>query len=308
MPGRRVAALAGLAVALSGCGEAQVSLSPHSATWTRGASMSLRRSYVAAAETGGQIYVAGGMTGETGRPLATFQRYDPRSDSWATLPQLPEPVRAGKGAALDGSIYVVGGTTTGGRGGRQVYAYSLTRRDWQARAPLPQPRFNHAVVASGGRLWVLGGYWGAREHRDVFVYDPARDRWSRGVPLPRREHAFGAVVFHGRIWVIGGRRGVRVLRDVWIYDPAAGRWRRGPSLPRPMELLGAAAEGDEIHAVHERTYQIYDSSTRRWRVGPSPHIPRHALSLFAVNGALYAVGGCTVDLHDSQAVERLALH
>ena len=82
--------------------------------------MSLRRSYVAAAETGGQIYVAGGMTGETGRPLATFQRYDPRSDSWTTLPQLPEPVRAGKGAALDGSIYVVGGTTTGGRGGRDL--------------------------------------------------------------------------------------------------------------------------------------------------------------------------------------------
>ena len=40
--------------------------------WTMARAMSLRRSYTASAEVGSQIYVAGGMVGETGRPLAAF--------------------------------------------------------------------------------------------------------------------------------------------------------------------------------------------------------------------------------------------
>ena len=69
------------------------------------------------------------------------------------------------------------------------------------------------------------------------------------------------MVFRGEIWVIGGRRGEQHLREVWIFNPETGKWRAGPSLPIPMELLGATVVGDEIHAVHERTYQIYDAGT-----------------------------------------------
>ena len=47
------------------------------APWTFAASMSQRRSYIAAAELDGHIYAAGGMVGETGRFLSVFQRFDP---------------------------------------------------------------------------------------------------------------------------------------------------------------------------------------------------------------------------------------
>jgi N-acetylneuraminic acid mutarotase len=91
------------------------------ASWQKAPAMSQRRSYAAAAQWAGHIYVAGGMVGESGRHLAVFQRFDPTSGTWATLPRLPEPVRAGAGAALDGHVYVIGGTTPDG-GGRQVFA------------------------------------------------------------------------------------------------------------------------------------------------------------------------------------------
>jgi hypothetical protein len=71
-----------------------------------------------------------------------------------------------------------------------------------------------------------------------------------------------------------------------------------------MDLLGATVVGDEIHAVHERTYQIYDANTGKWRQGPSPLVPRHALSLFHVGDAIYAVGGCTTKLRDTAVVEK----
>jgi N-acetylneuraminic acid mutarotase len=267
--------------------------------------MPQRRSYIAGAQVGSLVYAAGGMVGETGRPLATFSRYDTRRDAWLQLTPLPVPTRAAAAAAVDGVVYVIGGTTPRGNTSA-VWAWDGGA--WRAKAPLPAPRFNHAAVALDGRIWVLGGFEGGREHADVFVYDTQADLWRRARPLPRPTHAFGAVAFGGELWVLGGRRGEQVLREVWILDPTGrSRWRRGLAMPKPMELLGAVVVEDEIHAAWESTYQVWDASDGRWRQGPSLGVTRHGLELFAAGGRLYALGGCTTALQDSPVVERLAI-
>ena len=276
------------------------------ADWTFGESMSQRRSYVAAAEIDGQVYAAGGMVGETGRPLDLLARYDPATDSWETLRRMPEAVRAGAAATVDGLLYVVGGTTAEGNSAA-LHAYDPASDEWSERAPLPEPRFNHAAVALDGKIYVLGGYHEGLERREVFVYDPASDTWSEGPPLPFTNHAFDSVAFRDEIWMIGGRRGDDILRDVWILSPETGEWRKGPAMPEPMELLGAAVAGDEIHAVWESTYQIYDAATGAWTTGPRSLVTRHGLQTFYVDGTLLTVGGCTTQLRDSQVVERRVL-
>jgi N-acetylneuraminic acid mutarotase len=275
-------------------------------SWTFGESMSQRRSYVAAADIDGKIYAAGGMVGETGRPLDLLARYDPATDSWETLRRMPEAVRAGAAASVGGVLYVTGGTTTEGNS-RAVYAYDRATDEWSERAPLPEPRFNHAAVALGGKIYVLGGFHEGVERRDVFVYDPATDTWSEGPSLPFPNHAFDAVAFQDEIWVIGGRREEEILRDVWILSPETDKWREGPAMPEPMELLGAAVAGDEIHAVWESTYQIYDAGTGAWTSGPKSLVTRHGLQTFYVDGEIVTVGGCTTQLRDSQVVERRVL-
>lgn len=274
--------------------------------WELASSMTQRRSYIAAAPLDGVLYAAGGMVGETGRPLSTFSRYDPARDLWSTLPPLPVPTRAGAAAALGGELFVAGGTTAAGNT-TAVWAYRPESRTWRERAPLPAARFNHEAVALGGRLYVVGGYLAGRERDELFAYDPGRDRWSLAGRLPRATHAFGLVAYAGEIWVIGGRRGERVLREVWIYDPASAEWRPGPSLRRPMELLGAAAASGEIHAVWEETYQVLDVASGEWRLGPRPLVTRHALEAFVVGEALLTVGGCTTALRDTHVVEHLRL-
>ena len=275
------------------------------AGWTQVASMSQRRSYIAAAQVDRYIYAAGGMVGETGRPLATFARYDTSGDRWETLRPLPVATRAAAAAAVGGVVYVMGGTTPEGNT-RAVWAWDGAA--WRARAPMPAARFNHAAVALDGRIWVLGGYEGGGEHAEVFVYDPQADLWRRSAPLPRPTHAFGAVAFGRELWVIGGRRGESILREVWTFAPGRqGGWQRGPVLAEAMELLGAAVVEDEIHAVWEHVYQIYDAVEGRWRHGLRPGVTRHGLEVFAAGGALYTVGGCTTALRDSPIVERLEL-
>jgi Kelch motif len=297
------AAVAGVLVTSCGGEESTADEEP----WTLAKAMSQRRSYVAAGEIGDSIYVAGGMVGGSGRPLAIFQRFDPSANRWTTLEPLPAAVRAAAAASVGKTFYVVGGSSGDGAR-REVYAYHTDRPGWRLRAPLPEPRVNHAAVALGSKLYVLGGFGGdGREERDVFAYDPAGDSWSRVAALPRRLHAFDAVSFRGEIWVLGGRRGERVVREVWILSPTAGRWRRGPFLPKALELLGAAAVGDQIHAVWHDVYLIYDAGSRRWRAGPRPRVPRHALQAFYVDGSLYTIGGCTPVPADSAVVERRAL-
>jgi N-acetylneuraminic acid mutarotase len=304
---RWLALLAGVAV-LAGCGDKYVvSAAPAPEGWTFAQSMAQRRSYIAAAQVGGLIYAAGGMVGETGRPLSTFQRFDPAANSWKGLDRLPEPVSAAGAAAVGPTIYVTGGQGAGRVSGRQVWAYDTQRPGWETVAPLPAARFNHSAVSLGGKLYVLGGFSGGEEHDEVYAYDPSRDRWSLVTHLPRPMHAFGAVAFRGEIWVIGGRHGERLLRDVWVFKPRTREWRRGPTMPKPMELLGAAVAGDEIHVIWESVHQVYDAGTGRWRQGPGSLVTRHALKLFYVDGALYTIGGCTTALHDSQVVERFSL-
>jgi N-acetylneuraminic acid mutarotase len=300
--GLALAVIVALAAAVGSLGPGTADA--EAAPWRFAQAMSQRRSYVSAAELGGKIYAAGGMVGETGRFLSVFQRFDPRANSWTTLPRLPEPVRAGVGAALDGKIYVIGGQTESAGTGPQVYAYDVSAGRWERRAPLPAPRFNMAAAVLGGRIYAMGGFSRTSERAEVFVYEPAKDSWSRGTALPLPNHTFGAVVFRGEIWALGGRRGDKVLRDVWIYDPRTRAWRRGPTMPRPMELVGAAVAGDQIHAVWESTYQIYTAASDQWSQGPRSLVTRHGLKTFFVDGSLYTIGGCTTDLRDSQIVER----
>lgn len=294
--------LVAAAIGLGACGGSEAA--KQAEEWTLGPSLSSRRSYVAAAQVGPTIYVAGGMVGETGRPLATFQRLDTGKGAWETLSPLPAPTRAAAAAAVDDVLYVIGGTTAAGNT-TDVWAWDGER--WRARSPLPEARFNHEAVALEGKVYVLGGFDEGEEHDEVYAYEPAADRWQLVSRLPAPNHAFGAVAFRGEIWVIGGRRGEQVLGEVSIFDPAARRWRNGPPLPEPMELLGAAVAGDEIHAVWEEVYQWYDGAEGRWSRGPTPLVTRHALQAFAVDGVLYTVGGCTTALRDSPIVERLRL-
>jgi hypothetical protein len=302
---RLLALLAGVAI-LAGCGGGKEASSEEDG-WELARSMSQRRSYIAGAQVGELVYAAGGMVGESGRPLATFQRFDPAANSWTGLERLPEPVSAAAAAAVGSTVYVTGGQGLGRATGRQAWAFDTERPGWRTVASLPEPRFNHSAIALRGRLYVLGGFSFGVEHDEVFAYDPAADRWSLVTRLPRAMHAFGAVAFRDEIWVIGGRHEEELLRDVWIFDPRAGEWREGPAMPKAMELLGAAVAGDEIHAVWESVYQIYDARTDRWRDGPRPRVTRHALETFYVDGALYTIGGCTTALVDSPIVERRQL-
>jgi N-acetylneuraminic acid mutarotase len=264
-----------------------------------------RRSYFAAAQIGGGVYVSGGMVGASGKYVLRLDRFDPARGTWTRLPDQPAPARAAAGAAYRGKLYVVAGQTPAGTS-RRVLAYDPRARRWSTRAPLPAPRYNAAAAALGGKLYVAGGVAKYAPTRSFFVYDGRR--WHTGPPVPQALHTQALVAYRGELWSIGGFDAAGdAVRSVWIYSPRTDRWRRGPQLAAPVAMVGATAAGRRLFAVSELTFESYVPGAG-WRRGPGLAVPRHALGLFALDDRLWAVGGCVVpELADSRVVESLRL-
>jgi N-acetylneuraminic acid mutarotase len=260
-----------------------------------------RRSYFAAAQIGGDVFVAGGMVGASGKYVLRVQRFDPKRNTWMRAPDLPGPSRAGAGTAYQGRLLVIGGQTPTGVS-RRVYAYDPRARRWSSAAPLPQPRYNSAAASLGGKLYVAGGVRQIDPVRTMFVFDGRR--WRTAAPLPRPLHTQALVPYRGELWSIGGfDTAGDPVRSVFVYSPKTNRWRRGPALRAPLAMVGATATGGTLYAVSEFVFESYTPG-RGWRLGPRLSVPRHALGLFASAGRLWAIGGCVVpELADSRVVE-----
>jgi len=89
---------------------------PATGEWSTLTPMPTARGGLAAAALGGRLFTFGGE-GNSADPQGIFPQvevYDPASDRWSGLPDLPTP-RHGMGAAVSGEqIYVPGGATIAG--------------------------------------------------------------------------------------------------------------------------------------------------------------------------------------------------
>jgi N-acetylneuraminic acid mutarotase len=114
------------------------------------------REHLAATALAGRVFAIGGRLAGYDTNLAAVEAYDPRTNRWSRLPDLPDP-RGGTGAtSIAGRIVSVGGESPAGTN-RTVWALRPGARSWTALPDLPTPRHGLGVVAFGGRVWVIGG-------------------------------------------------------------------------------------------------------------------------------------------------------
>src|SRR5262249_13435740 len=113
---------------------------------------------------------------------------------------------------------------------------------WETLAPLPSgPRQETAVVALGGKVYVLGGFDGSGQVvADVAVFDGTG--WRRAADLPAALHHMNAAVVGGRIVVAGALANPSFdpVGMVLRYDPSADQWTQGRGMPAGTER-GASA-------------------------------------------------------------------
>ncbi len=187
--------------------------------------------------TGREMIIWGGLVPNppgNAIPQNTGARYDPRTDTWASLATSGSPSARGNHTAVwTGSEMVVWGgdeqTNTGGR-------YSPVTDSWTATATLNAPagRTSHSAIWTGNEMIVWGGQGAAMLGGRYSVAD---DAWLQttdsGAPTARGDHTMVWTGRHMTVW--GGNDGGPGLGNT----DTGGAYGDDPSPPVP----GSVSDG-----------------------------------------------------------------
>jgi N-acetylneuraminic acid mutarotase len=163
-----------------------------------------RRGASAIAVHDGKIYVAGGL--HAGVAVPWFDVYDPATNTWATLPDMPEARDHFHGAVVDDRFYAIGGRRTSINATVTANdAFDFTTGTWvRGLAPLPTARGGFAVAVLGPEILVIGGEGGGRTFGTVEAYDTVRNSWRTRPSMPTPRHGVQAAVCGNGVFVAAG--------------------------------------------------------------------------------------------------------
>jgi N-acetylneuraminic acid mutarotase len=152
----------------------------------------------------GKIYVAGGL--RKGKAVLDFSVYDPATDKWTTLPNLPGPIDHLAFGVIGSTLYLAGGRQAKiASHQNSLYAFDAKVGKWATKAPMPTSRGGVASAVHKGRLYVFGGEGNKSDPKGVFgqveVYDPATNQWTNLPPMPTPRHGTAATSIGDGIFV-----------------------------------------------------------------------------------------------------------
>jgi Kelch motif protein len=218
--------------------------------WARVRGLPFGLNHAAAAAYGGRLYVVGGYRASTAvaQESAALLRYDPHTDRWARLRDMPTARGALAVGIAGGRLYAAGGAA-GGQALTILEIYDFATGRWRRGRDMAVAREHLAGVGIGGRFYALAGRTGAGNLTVVERYDPASGRWRRLPDMHKARGGIAAATPAGRIVVVGGEEAAGTIAEVEAYDPARRRWSALPHLPTPRHGLGAVAYHGAIYVL-----------------------------------------------------------
>jgi N-acetylneuraminic acid mutarotase len=130
--------------------------------WSLGPNVPEPRHHVSGAALDGRVYVAGGR-GEADHSLTTFDRYDPATEEWETLADLPMGVASPGLVAVQDRLVIVGGEDQdnweegGGWVTPSAWEYDPRTDRWTRLPNMKFDRRGGGVAAVGNRVYAIGG-------------------------------------------------------------------------------------------------------------------------------------------------------
>lgn len=206
----------------------------------------------------GRVLAAGG-TGQTGtasdggqtvRPEASAELFDPESGEWAQVGEMLNARFEATATPLDdGRVLIAGGRGPKGDDVGPLSAaelYDPATENFSRTGTMNDERSNHAATAlADGRVLISGGDGGDTSIASAEVYNPSRGAWARvdGLAEGRRGHTAtlleeGDVLVAGGEDVTGGRR--TSLSSAERYDTEAGEWVSASEMSCARSEQGAA--------------------------------------------------------------------
>ena len=302
-----------------------------------------QRARFATAVVEGKIYLIGGTLFEHERGvrrenepgiwrgpfgMSLVEVYDPQTNTWERLTDMPTVRSGAKTVVVDGKIYVLAGKV-----GKDNQAVNLTTLKvvemydpqtdtWVRKQDMSRRRASFGIGVVAGKIYAIGGTVDIQPEAPwrvdlVEVYDPATDTWAKRADMPTRRRAVKAAVIRDTLYAIGGSgwppagNGGPFLGTIEVYEPRINRWTKRPDMPNPRTVFSTVVVGDKIYLIgglragdrHPAPVEMYEPATERWRVISARSTVKSPFGIAAVNGNIYVFGGTDKDWELSPIVE-----
>lgn len=260
------------------------------------------------------------------------EQYNPKSDRWSRITNLPETRHHLGVAVLDGYIYIIGGSVLIKDDIENLanptdvnFRYDPVSNFWSRIASLRQPRMYLSVCVLHGILYAMGGNdpYG-RSLDSVEYYDPDLDQWGYVAPMTTPKIGVAAVGYRGLVYVVGGFRDTggqkSVLDTVECYDPQTNSWITRNPLPVPCCHANLVEAKGSLYLMGGSTIPVgsasisslssvyrYSDDDDLWDLVTSMLIPRHDAGAAVIGSRIYVIGGVSSDegraLMDSECLD-----
>ncbi|KAH7140950.1 hypothetical protein EDB81DRAFT_654609 [Dactylonectria macrodidyma] len=236
-------------------------------TWDTIAPLPVPMNHPNAAAADGKIYILGGLSGNINGSfigLTDAFEYNPRDDSWAVLPSLPEGT--GRGSSIMGvyrdEIIVAGGVELIELkyGGTQltldtVSAFNFKKRTWRSLPSLPEGREHAGGMVIRDTFYVVGGrFMGESNVRDT-VLELSLKTWqwkNSRASMPTARGGISVAAVGSKIYAFGGEGNPdptagNTYNETEVYDVIRDRWEQLEPMPIPRHGFAAVTVGKTIY-------------------------------------------------------------
>jgi len=260
------------------------------------------RTEVAGAAWDGRIVVVGGLTAD-GAASDRADLYDPATNAWTPLPDLPRGVHHAAVVEFAGRAWVVGGYTAF-EGDlfvplRTVFSLGDGDDAWRAEPQLVQIRGALAAAVIDGAIVAAGGTDGSAVLTSTEVLRDGSDAWEPGRPLGEAREHFALTAHRGTLYAIAGREGGADQNKTSV-ETAAGAgesWTPGAPIAHARSGIGAASVSGRVCVAGGETPDSTVApvectlGNRGWEVVAQLATPRHGLVVVALGSRLHVIGG-----------------
>ena len=267
-----------------------------------------------------KIYLIGGTPFENRNGpfgMSLVEVYDPQTNRWYRVSDMPTPRANAKAAVVDGKIYVLSGhdgidrRIVNNEPLKVVEVYDPKTDTWMRKQDMLTVRGQFGISTVAGRIYAIGGsnfledLW---RFRFVESYDPETDTWMKRAKMPTIRDRVRTGVVNSDIYVIGGAgwppgaNGGPHLSTIEVYHPKTNKWAKRPNMPNLKIGFSTVVVKDKIYliggflwlaqvVVYLSTVDIYDPEAEEWSHIPLMPMPMAPFGAAAVNGKIYVFGG-----------------